>query len=67
MAEMAFDVKGMSCEHCRRAVEKALASLESVDRVEVDLQPGRVRVEYEEGRLSQEDLKRAVREAGYEA
>jgi len=66
MTETTLKVGGMSCGHCRRAVEKALASLDGVVKVEVDLERGEVRVAHEQGRPSEDDLKTAVREAGYE-
>ncbi|HCJ10296.1 MAG TPA: heavy metal translocating P-type ATPase, partial [Clostridiales bacterium] len=67
MAETLVKVRGMSCDHCRTAVEKALAALEGVREVEVSLQRGEAVVKHEEGRPSLEEMKRAVREAGYEA
>jgi len=63
MIELRID--GMSCGHCKAAVEKALAGVKGVDRVvEVDLESGRAIVE---GDAPAEALIAAVTEEGYEA
>jgi copper chaperone len=38
-------IQGMTCGHCKKAVEDALRSVEGVTSVEVDLEAGRARVE----------------------
>ena len=38
-------IEGMTCGHCKKAVEDALQSVEGVTSVEVDLEAGRARVE----------------------
>ena len=38
-------IEGMTCGHCKKAVEDALRSVEGVTTVEVDLEAGRARVE----------------------
>lgn len=38
-------IEGMTCGHCKKAVEDALRSVEGVTSVEVDLEAGRARVE----------------------
>jgi len=48
------------------AVEKALQNITSVSKAEVDLEKGEVHVEYEPD-INIEDLKKAIRDAGYEA
>jgi copper chaperone len=40
-----FDVKGMTCGHCVRAVTQALQEADPQAKVEVDLQQGLVTVE----------------------
>lgn len=58
-------VKGMSCQHCVKAVSEALASVPGVSRVvSVELDSGRALVE---GDAEPEALASAVAEAGYEA
>jgi copper chaperone len=56
-------IEGMSCGHCVMSVRKELAKLGGVrvDTAEI----GKVRVEYDESRVTREDLARAIGEAGY--
>jgi copper chaperone len=57
-------IEGMSCGHCVMSVKKELAKLAGV-RVET-AEIGKVRVEYDESRVTREDLARAIDEAGYQ-
>ena len=66
MEKIDIKVKGMACGHCKMAVEKALQNITSVSRAEVDLEKGEVHVEYKPD-INVEDLKKAIRDAGYEA
>ena len=58
-----FQVKGMSCGHCVRAVTQAVQALDAGAEVQVDLPKGEVRVLSE---LPAERLMAAIREEGYE-
>lgn len=60
-----YDVVGMSCEHCVRAVTEELTKLDGVSGVDVDLPTGRVTVT-SEAPLGEEAVAAAVDEAGYE-
>lgn len=40
-----FDVKGMTCQHCVRAVTQAVQDQDPAAKVEVDLQTGQVTVD----------------------
>lgn len=66
METAVFKVAGMSCGHCQAAVTKALQGVAGVSRAEVDLERGEARVTYDPGRVSIENLRAAVEEAGYE-
>ena len=58
-------IRGMTCDHCVRAVAKALEGVEGVEKVvEVHLGRGEARVE---GRADPSSLVSAVRDEGYEA
>ena len=57
-----FSVGGMSCNHCRTNVEKAIAQLPGVESVAVDLQSATATVK---GRVSDEDVRRAVESIGF--
>ena len=62
---MEITVKGMSCGHCAAAVTKALEGLPGVSQVQVDQPSGRVTFESAEP-VSQEELARVIKSAGYE-
>ena len=61
-----LQVKGMSCEHCRQAVTKAVQSVSGVKNVNVDLASGRVSWE-ETGPVDVELIKKAIDKLGFEA
>ncbi|MBN9328853.1 MAG: heavy metal transport/detoxification protein [Comamonas sp. SCN 67-35] len=58
-----FDVKGMTCGHCERAVVHAVREVDTDAVVKVDLSTGRVDVESEKSR---DAIANAIREEGYE-
>ena len=60
-----YTVTGMTCEHCVRAVSGELAELAGVQAVQVHLDTGAVIVT-SAGPLSDEQVREAVDEAGYE-
>lgn len=64
--EKTLHVEGMMCKNCQAHVEKALAGVEGVTSVTVDLEAKRATVSCEGG-VSEEALCAAVAEAGYEA
>lgn len=55
-------VRGMSCNHCKSNVERALSSLSGVERVEIDLPTGRVAVQ---GHADRDAMRRAVEDLGF--
>lgn len=55
-------VEGMSCNHCRANVEKAISNLEGAEEVEVDLPTGRAVVR---GKVDKEAVRTAVEEIGF--
>jgi copper ion binding protein len=61
---LAFEVPGMTCDHCVHAVSEELSRIEGVTTVDVDLGSKRVVVE---GTDDVEAVRAAVDEAGYEA
>lgn len=58
-----YSVKGMSCNHCKASVEKALRAIPAVESVAVDLSTGKVSVE---GDVSPQSVENAVTDAGFE-
>lgn len=66
MVEKTYKVSGMSCGHCVKHVKNAVEELDGVKRCDVDLNSATMCVGYEEDKVSFEDMKAAVEEAGYE-
>ncbi len=66
-AELSLDVRGMTCGACVDHVEGALKALTGVENAVVNLGLGTARVQYIPGVVTTNQMKRAVREVGYEA
>ena len=64
--EVVLSIRGMTCGHCKAAVEQALRALEGVSGAEVDLASGSAVVRCDESHAGRDDFRRAVEEAGYE-
>ena len=65
MIETTLNVEGMSCAHCKAAVEEELGKLSGVEYSNADPEKGTVEVRHDEGKVANDDLKGAVEEAGY--
>ena len=64
MTTTTYQVTGMTCDHCVRAVTTELVLLEGVRSVDVDLAQGAVTVT-SDGPLDREEVREAIDEAGY--
>ena len=62
-----FDITGMSCAACSARVEKAVTRLEGCEKAEVNLLRNSLRMTFDETKLSEADIERAVADAGYGA
>lgn len=60
-----ISVSGMSCNGCERNVENALRNVNGVRRVEADRETATVEVVVEDD-VSDDDLRTAIHDAGYE-
>jgi copper chaperone len=58
-------VTGMACRGCTTNVTRALSEISGVDDVRVSLSPGEATVRYDERLTSPDQLKAAVKGAGY--
>jgi len=67
IAKETIKVEGMSCKHCKMAVEKAALGVAGVESAEVNLESGTLSVVYDPGRASREKIVAAVNGAGYKA
>jgi len=61
-----IQVRGMSCEHCAKAVKKELDKIPGVMSVSVSVDEGTVSVDYDSTGTNLEQIKEGINEAGYE-
>jgi len=59
-------VNGMMCENCKKHVEKALNGIEGVSNVNVDLGKKIATLEVVDSSVTDETIKQAIIDAGYE-
>ena len=57
-----YEISGMSCNHCKMSVEKAIGSVAGVESVNVDLPGGKA---YVRGEHKVAEVIAAVKEAGF--
>ncbi len=65
MSTTTYKVQGMTCGHCVNAVTEEVRKLDGVNDVQIDLDSGNVTVT-SEAPLSEDAVRAAVDEAGYE-
>ncbi len=65
MKTIVMGIEGMSCNHCKMAVEKELKSFDGVIDVEVSLENKNAKIEYDEKKVQESALKEAVKNLGY--
>jgi len=58
-------VEGMSCGHCKNAVEKAVKALAGVSLAEVDLAAKKLTVEYDRAQTTLAQIKEVIEAEGY--
>jgi copper chaperone len=57
-----YSVPGISCDHCKRAIEGEVSSVADVERVDVDIEAKRVTVVGGDDA----DIRAAIDDAGYD-
>ncbi len=65
MAQMSLLVEGMSCNHCKVAVEKELLKVPGVSGASVDLTGKKASIDYDPAVATRDQLVKAVEDAGY--
>jgi copper chaperone len=60
-------VSGMTCDHCKKAVEDAVLRVDGISSASVDLGKGLLTVAYDLGRVDFSKVQDAVVRAGYGA
>lgn len=66
MAKTILNVDGMSCEHCVKAIKKAVGALPGVSDVTVDLSAKTVAVDHDPVQAPQDKIKSEIEDQGYE-
>ena len=67
MKKVQFDIQGMTCSSCSAHVERAVNKLEGIKKVNVNLLSNNMNVEYDEAKIDNDTIIKAVMEAGYGA
>ncbi|MGE5593504.1 MAG: heavy-metal-associated domain-containing protein [Betaproteobacteria bacterium] len=62
---LVLHINGMSCNHCRAAVERALLKVPGVKTAQVDLASGTARVTFDPDKATRDHMVRAVEDEGY--
>ncbi|MCL1804098.1 MAG: cation transporter [Eubacteriaceae bacterium] len=66
MEKSVLNVEGMTCDHCKMAVTKAVKSVNGVAQAEVDLEAGTVTFDYDPAIAGLDAIKMSIVDAGYE-
>ena len=67
MTKEKYNVTGMSCAACSAKVEKTVSKLVGMDKASVNLLTNSMQVEYDEKKLSPDDIIKSIVNAGYGA
>ena len=62
MSNVTLSVPDIFCEHCERAITKALTPVEGVRAVSVDIPGKQVRVEFDEAQVNVDRMKDILQE-----
>lgn len=66
MEKIVFNVEGMSCEHCVKAVTRAVGALPGIGSVNVELAAHTVTVEYDAAKTSPDKIKAEIEDQGFD-
>jgi copper chaperone len=61
-----LNVAGMSCDHCKMAVSRAVGSIKGVSAVEVSLENNTASFDFDEAEGSLDSIIAAIEDQGYE-
>lgn len=65
--KLKFNVIGMSCAACSSNIEKTISKLNGVNKVQVNLLKNDMVVEFEQDKINEKDIIKAVQKIGYDA
>lgn len=66
MSATTLTVPGISCGHCKSAIEGAVGKLDGVRRAEVSVEEKTVTVDYDDQAVSLDTIRGAIIDEGYE-
>ena len=67
MTKKSVKIQGMTCASCAQAVERVTKKLEGVEDASVNLATEKMNVSFDDAKLSFDDIKEAIKKAGYDA
>ena len=67
METTTIKISGMTCGGCVKSVTRVLTALPGVEKADVSLTPGTAAVAFDAQKINVEQIKSAIREAGFEA
>jgi len=65
MASTVLNVPDISCEHCERTITNALTPISGVRTVNVDIPGKQVHIDYDDSRVSVDQMKDVLQEEDY--
>ncbi len=66
MENTTLTVKGMSCDHCVKAIEGSVGELSGVESVKVDLKAESVNVKFNPEIVTLDQIKETIDDQGYD-
>ncbi|NYV67935.1 copper chaperone CopZ [Bacillus sp. Gen3] len=66
MENITLTVNGMSCGHCVNSIEGSVGKLNGVKNVSVDLDNGKVQVQFDSNVVSLNEIKDTIDDQGYD-
>ena len=67
MKDVILKIKGMHCEGCSTRLVKILNNQDGVGEAKVSLEKAEANIKFDESKISIEELKEVVEDAGFEA
>lgn len=67
MSEKNLKIEGMTCAACAKAVERASIKLDGVSEAAVNFATEKLSINFDESKVSLEDIQNAIEKAGYKA
>ena len=67
MKNKTYKIEGMTCAACSRAVERAFRKVDGATEVSVNLATEKMNITFDEEKLQEEEIIKAVEKAGYKA